>query len=62
MGKVNHNWGDWYTYDDCTMIRVYGFEATPFLLPKIVPDKIAYLEIVRQLVYSDYMHLKSYNK
>jgi hypothetical protein len=37
-GKVNHNRGVWHAFIDFTMIRVYGFQEAPFLLPKIVPN------------------------
>lgn len=46
-GPFNHNWGDWYCLEDVTMIRVYGFEDAPFILPNMVPNRIAYLEIFR---------------
>lgn len=46
-GPINHNWGDWYCLEDATMIIVYGFEDTPFILPKIVHERITYLDIVR---------------
>lgn len=45
--SVGHNWGDWYYFVDDTMIKVYGFEDTTFILPKTIPDRISYLEIVR---------------
>lgn len=38
-----------------TIIRVYGFEDTPFVFPKIVPDRFAYFEIVRELYFSNVM-------
>lgn len=44
------------------MIMVYGFESTPFLTPKIVPNRIAYLEIVRKLDYSSVMNWSSFEK
>lgn len=56
------NWGDWYCFSDVTMIRVYGFEGSPLLLPKIMPDRIAYLEIIRQMGDSSHMHLGSHEK
>lgn len=59
---MEHNWGDWYCYSNATIIKVYGFEDTPLILPKTVPNKIAYLEIVRQLDFSNVMHLRSYEK
>lgn len=44
------------------MIRVYGFEGTPHLLPQVVPGRISYLEIVRQLEKYDAKNLKGHNK
>lgn len=60
--KVNHNRGEWYTFSNCTMIRIYGFEGTPHLLPRIVLDRLVYLENVRQLAKSDAIHIKGYSK
>lgn len=42
--------------------RVYGFEGIPFMLPTLVPDKIAYLEIVRYLSMSNVKHLSGAHK
>lgn len=53
---MNHNWGDWYICQDFTYVRVFGFEGAPYVLPKPAPDKIAYLEIVRQMSVSNAQH------
>lgn len=59
---IKYNWGDWYCFFNVTMIRVYGFEDAPLLLPKTVPNRIAYLEIIRQMGESNSMHLASHDK
>lgn len=41
---------------------MYGFEEAPYLLPKTMQDRVAYLEIVRKLASSSFMHLKSYGR
>lgn len=58
--RINHKWGDWYAFEDFTLIKVYGFEGSTFFLPKIILNMVAYLEIVRKLGYSNFTHLKSY--
>lgn len=47
---------------DFTCFRVYGFEGSPYMLLKLVPDKIAYLEIVRQLSVSNAKHFADMRK
>lgn len=59
---IKHNWGDWYCFSNVTMIRVYGFEDSAFLLPKIVPNRIAYLEIIRQMGISNHIILNKHDK
>lgn len=59
--KVNRNWGDWYTYSDCTVIRAYGFKGSPHMLARVALDRVVYLEIVRKLAKSNAKHLKGYN-
>lgn len=54
--RVNHNWGDWYVCKDFTYVRVFRFEGAPYMLPKPTPNKIAYLEIVRQMSVSNATH------
>lgn len=44
------------------MIRVYGFEDSPLFFPKIVPNRIAYMEIIRKMGESNSMHLASHDK
>lgn len=47
---------------DFTCFRVYGFEGRTYMLPKLVPDIIAYLEIVRQLSVSNAKHFADMRK
>lgn len=47
--KIKHNWEDWYAYDYFACFTIFGFEGKPYRLPASVLDKIAYLEIVRQM-------------
>lgn len=61
-GKIDHNWGDLYCLEGATMIKVYGFEDAPFILPKMIPNKTAYLEIVRQMDYCSVMNFSSFGK
>lgn len=44
-----HNWGDFIFYPYSTVIRLYGFRGTPFILPFQVPTKIGIAEFFRQL-------------
>lgn len=41
---------------------MFGFEGAPLLLPKMVPNRIAYLEIIRQLAEASSTHLGAHGK
>lgn len=59
---INHNSKLTGMLSKITKIKVYGYEGVPFLLPIIVPNRIAYLENVRQLAASSSSHLGSHGK
>ena len=40
--------GDWFCYQDFTIIKVYGFEGEPYKLPKFLTRIIFVLEFLRQ--------------
>ena len=40
--------GDWFCFEDYTLIRVYGFEGEPFRLPKFTTRRIFAIEFLRQ--------------
>lgn len=40
--------GDWFCYQDFTILRVYGFEGEPYKLPKFLTRRIFVLEFLRQ--------------
>lgn len=48
--------GDWFLYEDHTIIRVYGFEGTPFKLPAFITPRILALEFLRQKLACDDLH------
>lgn len=54
--------GDWYLYEEHTVIGVYGCELCPFRLPKYVPMRIFALEYYRQLIQSDLTHFHNSRK
>jgi hypothetical protein len=54
--------GDWYLYEDHTVIRVYGCELCPYRLPKYVPMRLFALEYYRQLIQSDLTHFPQLQK
>lgn len=60
--SIEHNWGDWYCFSDYTQVKVYEFEGRPYLLPLTVPNRVACLEIVRQLSIVSTKHLISHEK
>ena len=48
--------GDWFLYEDHTIIRVYGFGGRPFKLPTFLTPRNFALEIIRQKMASDDQH------
>lgn len=40
--------GDWFCFENYTMIRVYGYEGEPFRLPKFTSRRLFALEYLRQ--------------
>ena len=58
----NYSIGDWYFYQDHTVIRIYGCELAPYRLPKYVPMRLFSLDYFRQFGNSDMVHFHSKNK
>lgn len=54
--------GDWYFYQNHTVIRIYGCELRPFRLPKFVPMRLFALEYFRQFAHADLIHFASRGK
>jgi len=54
--------GDWYLYQDHTVIRIYGCELCPYRLPRYVPMRLFALEYYRQIINSDLTHFYSTKK
>jgi len=52
LSKV-YNIGDWYFYQNYTVIRIYGCELPPYRLPKYVPMRLFALEYFRQFGNAD---------
>ena len=48
--------GDWFLYEDHTVIRVYGFSGRPFKLPAFLTLRIFALEFITQKLASDEQH------
>jgi len=48
--------GDWYLGSDYTVIRLYGTEATPYRLPRLLTPRLFMLEYVSQMVEVDNLH------
>ena len=54
--------GDWYIFENHTMIRVYGFEEELYLLPTFLTPIIYSLEYIRQRITADLFHFVNNNK
>ena len=58
----NYKLGDWYLYQDHTVIRVYGCELDPYRMPRYVLMRLFALEYFRQFGNADLVHFHSENK
>ena len=45
--------GDWFCFEDYTLIKVYGFEGEPFRLPKFTNRRLFVLEFLRQRLIAE---------
>ena len=54
--------GDWYLYQNHTIIRIYGCELPPYRLPKYVPMRLFALEYFRQFGNADVLHFSGKGK
>ena len=54
--------GDWYFYQNHTVIRIYGCDLPPFRLPKYVPMRLFALEYFRQFGRVDVLHFSGKGK
>ena len=55
LSKV-YSIGDWYFYQNYTVIKIYGCELPPYRLPKYVPMRLFALEYFRQIINFDEVH------
>ena len=47
--RVLHNWGDIIPYPVSTVLRIYGFQGTPHILPYNVPPRLGFAEVMWQM-------------
>jgi len=52
-------YGEWYFFEDYTIIRIYGFESQPYRLPIFLIHKNFALELRRKRLSFDYLHFAS---
>ena len=45
--------GDWFCFENYTVIRVYGFEGEPFRLPRFISRRLFALEFLRQRLVAE---------
>lgn len=51
-GAFTHNLGDFFFYSNFTLIRVYGCNQAPHMLPIIVAPRLAFIEFIWQMLWS----------
>jgi len=58
----NYKIGDWYLYQNHSVIKMYGCELCPYRQPRYVPMRLFALEYYKQLIGSDLTHFHSTKK
>lgn len=53
-----HNFGDFFFYGNCTIIRIYGCEQGPHVLPIFVSSRLAFLELIWQMMWMENEKMK----
>ena len=54
--------GDWFLYEDSTVLRIYGFTGEPYRLPAFLTPRIFALDFMRQRLYSEKEHFGAFKK
>jgi hypothetical protein len=54
--------GDWYLFENHTILRTYGFQEEPYFLPAFLTLRIYSLEFFRHRFVVDYDNFVKYNK
>ena len=54
--------GDWFLFEHGTMIRVYGFFHTPYILPEFFTVRLFALKLFIQSLIVEDEHFLSYKK
>jgi hypothetical protein len=54
--------GDWFLFNEFTVIRIYGFELEPYQLPIYIPPRLFSLEYCRQRLMIDQLYFVSKKK
>ena len=54
--------GDWFLMQNYLSIRVYGFLASPFMLPVYLTPLVFALELIRQRISADEEHFTAHRK
>lgn len=49
----NNATGDWFLYQNATVVRIYGFEQSPYMFPAFFTPRIFDLEFVKQIIIDE---------
>ena len=53
--------GDWYMFENHTILRIYGFEKKKYLFPTLLTPRIYALEFIRQKLVVDIDNFAKHN-
>lgn len=58
----NNRTGDWYIFENHTIIRIYGFEGQPYIFSAFLTPMVYALEFMRERLTYDQLHFVGNNK
>lgn len=58
-GAFSHNFGDFFFYTNCTMIRVYGCDQAPHFLLVVVSPRLAFIEFIWKMLWMEKEHVRT---
>lgn len=61
-GTFTHNFGDFFFYGNCTIIRIYGYEKGPHVLPIVVSPRLTFLKTFWKMMWMEREQIKSDRK
>ena len=60
--SLDKRMGDWFLFEEHTVIRIYGFTHKPCILPAFITPRVFALELIRPKLIVEHEHFISFKK